>query len=191
MATRQPSRTWPFLRNLGLLSAVAALAALNWQIWTTPSDIRPIALDTAARTGLAPGSVPTGRERQDNQARNYTDTLARPMFRADRKPFVAEVTPPPSPSVEETVQQQPAAPQTQPPEGLKLVGIMRDGEGRDRALVKSAQSPTASWLEIGDEIDGWRISEIAPSAVTLSADASSIKLDLYPIAASQAEKPAP
>jgi hypothetical protein len=189
MATQQTSRTWPALRNLGLLSAVAALAALNWQILTTPTDIRPIALDTAARTDLAPGSVPTGTDRQENRARNYTDTLARPMFRADRKPFVAEVTPPPP--VEETVQEQPAAPQTQPPEGLKLVGIMRDGEGRDRALVKSAQSPTASWVGIGDEIDGWSISEIAPSAVTLSADASNIKLELYPIAASQAEKPAP
>lgn len=184
MATQQTSRAWPILRNLGLLGAIAALGSLNWQIWLVAKDIRPIALDSAAPSGLDFSGNVAGSTHGSRGPRNYAETLARPIFRADRKPFVAAVEGPP-PVVEETAEAAPAAKPIEPPQGLKLVGVMRDGDGQDRALVQSAQSPAASWLRIGDEIDGWRISAISPAAITLSADASSIELDLYPVAASQ------
>ncbi len=184
MANGQPSRSWPILRNLGLLGSIAALGALNWQILTTPLDIRPIALDRAARPNLENGGGIAGTAQRSREQGNYTETLARPLFRADRKPFVAAPEAPP-PVVEETVEAPPAAPGIEPPQGLKLLGVVRDGDGQDRALVKSAVTPAASWLQIGDEIDGWRISAIAASAVTLSAEAASIKLELYPVAASR------
>ena len=190
MATQQSSRTWRILCNLGLLGAIAALATLNWQIWITPNDIRPIALEQTAPSVLGTSSEVPRSAQGPARAKIYTETLARPIFRAGRKPFFAEVTPPP-PVSEEAVEAPPDAPPIEPPQGLKLVGVMRDGDGRDRALVKSAQSPSASWLQIGDDIDGWRISEIAPNTVTLSSDASTITLDLYPVAASQAETTAP
>jgi hypothetical protein len=190
MTTQQTSRAWPILRNLGLLGAIAALGTLNWTIWTTPIEIRPIALDSAASTGLDISSNVPGTTHGFRGPRNYTETLARPIFRADRKPFVAAVEAPP-PVVEETVEAAPAAKPIEPPQGLKLVGVMRDGEGQDRALVKSAQSPAASWLRIGDEIDGWRVSGISGSAVILSADTASVTLDLYPVAANQAGTTAP
>ena len=187
MANEQPSRSWPILRNLGLLGTIAALGALNWQILTAPIDIRPIALDRAAPSNLVNGGAIAGTTRRSREHGNYTETLARPMFRADRKPFVAAPEAPPV--VEETVEVPPAAPSIapgiEPPQGLKLLGVMRDGDGQDRALVKSAVTPAASWLRIGDEIDGWRLAAIASSAVTLSADASSIQLELYPVAASR------
>ena len=94
--------------------------------------------------------------------------------------FRSAAVEPPPPVIEEVVEAPQAAPPAQPPEGLKLVGVMRDGEGRDLALVKSAQSPSASWLEVGDEIDGWRVSAITQSGMTLSADAANVTLNLYP-----------
>ena len=191
MATQHPSRIWPILRNLSLFGAIAALASLNWQIWSTPKDIRPIALENTASSALEANSEGPGNAQRTNSAKIYTETLTRPIFRADRKPFVAEVAPPPPPPAEEAAEAPPAAPPVEPPQGLKLVGIMRDGDGQDRALLKSAQSPAASWLQTGDEIDGWRISGISGSAVTLSADTASVTLDLYPVAANHAGTTAP
>ena len=189
MPSHKSSRAWPFLRNLGLLGAITVLATLNWQIWATPNDIRPIALVQAAPS-LGTSSEIQSAGPGPARAKIYTETLARPIFRADRKPFVAEVPLPPL-VIEEAVEAPPAAPPIESPPGLALVGVMRDGDGRYRALVKSAQAPAASWRQIGDEIDGWRISGIAPSTITLSADASTITLDLYPVASSQAETTAP
>ena len=177
MASAIRFRIWPLFRNLLLLSATLGLAALNLQILRTPVDVSPIAPGGgAALVDAHTGEITTPPHRSPPPV--YRETLARPIFRADRKPFVAAVEPPPPP-VEVSVQA-PDAPPAQPPEGLKLVGVMRDGEGRDRALVKSAQSPSASWLEVGDEIDGWQISEITQSGMTLSADAASVTLNLYP-----------
>ena len=178
MASAIRFRIWPLFRNLLLLSATLGLAALNLQILRTPVDVSPIAPGGgAALVDAHTGEITTPPHRSPPPV--YRETLARPIFRADRKPFVAAVEPPP-PVIEEVVEAPQAAPPAQPPEGLKLVGVMRDGEGRDRALVKSAQSPSASWLEVGDEIDGWQISEITQSGMTLSADAASVTLNLYP-----------
>jgi hypothetical protein len=123
-------------------------------------------------------------------AKVYTETLARPIFRADRKPFVAAVEPPP-PAIEEAAEAPAPATQSQPPQGLKLVGVMRDGDGQNRAFVRSAQTPAANWLRVGDEIDGWRLSAITPSGVTLSSDTASVTLNLYPTADTETEAVTP
>lgn len=190
MAIRQPSRIWHALRKLALFGVIAALGLLNWQIWTKPQDIRPIALDHSASTPKATSGAIPSADPKPARAKVYTETLARPIFRADRKPFVAAVEPPP-PVIEEAVEAPQAAPPVEPPQGLKLVGVMRDNDGQDRALVRSAQTPAAAWLGVGDEIDGWRVSEITQSGMTLSADASSVTLNLYPTAESQPEAVTP
>ena len=95
MATQQPPALGHFYAISASSVPIAALATLNWQIWTTPKDIRPIALESTAQTGRAPDSGATAQSARERGRRNFTETLARPIFRADRKPFIAEVTPPP------------------------------------------------------------------------------------------------
>lgn len=173
-------RLWPFVRNTGLLAAVSALAALNWHLLTTPLDVRPIEAAPASSPMTGAALEPTGPTKPPQV---YRETLARPLFRPDRRPFVAAPPPPPEQETPVAVEAAsvPPAPLT-PPEGLKLVGVMRDGSGGGRALMRTAQSPSASWLEIGDEIEGWRVAKIGQSNVTLELEDAKVSLDLYPSA---------
>jgi general secretion pathway protein N len=88
-------------------------------------------------------------------------TLDRPLFSPSRRP----PAPPPPPVVQAA---EPPAPPAPPP-NLVLFGVVMDGEGA-RAVVRSGADRKLLRAQIGDEIEGWKVSQIEGRKVVLSLD---------------------
>ena len=88
-------------------------------------------------------------------------TLDRPLFSPSRRP----PAPPPPPVVQAA---EPPAPPAPPP-NLVLFGVVMDGEGA-RAVVRSGADRKLVRAQIGDEIEGWKVSQIEGRKVVLSLD---------------------
>jgi len=88
-------------------------------------------------------------------------TLDRPLFSPSRRP----PAPPPPPVVQASA---PPAPPPPPPD-LVLFGVVMDGEGA-RAVVRAGADKKLVRAQIGDEIDGWKVSQIEGRKVVLSLD---------------------
>jgi hypothetical protein len=86
--------------------------------------------------------------------------LDRPLFSPSRRPPArpAPVVQGPAPSA------QPA-----PPPNLVLLGVVMDGEGA-RAIVRAGTDQKSVRAQIGDEIEGWKVSQIEGRKVVLSLD---------------------
>jgi hypothetical protein len=89
-------------------------------------------------------------------------TLERPLFSPSRRP----PAPPPQPQAVETAAT--PAPPPSPP-NLVLVGVVMDGEGA-RAIVRNGTDKKIQRAQIGDDIDGWKVSQIDGRKVVLSLD---------------------
>jgi hypothetical protein len=89
-----------------------------------------------------------------------SSTLERPLFSPSRRP------PPPPPPV---AQAPPPPAPPPPPPNLVLFGVVMDGEGA-RAVVRSGADKKLVRAQIGDEIDGWKVSQIEGRKVVLSLD---------------------
>jgi general secretion pathway protein N len=87
-------------------------------------------------------------------------TLDRPLFSPSRRP----PAPPPPPPV------QVAAPPVPPPSppSLLLLGVVMDGEGA-RAIVRAGTEKKLLRAQIGDDIEGWKVSQIEGRKVVLSS----------------------
>jgi len=89
--------------------------------------------------------------------------LDRPLFSPSRRP----PAPPPAPPPIVQAAEPPAPPP--PPPNLVLFGVVMDGEGA-RAVVRSGADKKLVRAQIGDEIDGWKVSQIEGRKVVLSLD---------------------
>jgi hypothetical protein len=96
-------------------------------------------------------------------------TRERPLFRPDRRPLaappkLAEAPPPPAP---------PAA----PPQ-VSLSGVVVDEKG-PRALLRSDPSGKIAPARLGDDIGGWRITEIEDQYMVMSLDDRTVRVSLF------------
>jgi hypothetical protein len=89
-------------------------------------------------------------------------TRDRPLFSPSRRPV-----PPPPPSPSPPVEQAPVA-VIPPPPNVTLVGIVMDDDGA-RALIRSSATK-ADRVQIGDDIGGWKVSQIEGRRLVLSLD---------------------
>lgn len=87
----------------------------------------------------------------------------RPLFSPSRRPPAPPPAPPP------IVQAAEPPPPPPPPPNLVLFGVVMDGEGA-RAVVRAGADKKTVRAQIGDEIDGWKVSQIEGRKVVLSLD---------------------
>jgi len=88
-------------------------------------------------------------------------TLDRPLFSPSRRP---PAPPPPPPPVAQA-----PPPPPPPPPNLVLFGVVMDGEGA-RAVVRAGAGGKLLRAQIGDDIEGWKVSQIEGRKVVLSLD---------------------
>jgi hypothetical protein len=93
-------------------------------------------------------------------------TRDRPLFSPDRRPPA-----PPPPPVERAPEPPPAPPD------VTLLGIVVDGE-RARAIVRSGTAKIER-VQIGDDIGGWKVSQIGERRLLLSLDDRSAMFTLF------------
>lgn len=101
--------------------------------------------------------------------------LDRPLFLRSRRPFMAPV----EQSVPEN-KDVPAVPPALPPvtNELSLKGIAIYSDQRS-ALIASPQAPGGVWVQLGGTIDGWTMTNMQDSTVTLKFGSESTLLKLY------------
>jgi len=99
-----------------------------------------------------------------------TDVTSRPLFWSSRRPFepiaepvAPEIAPSPTPEVPDQI----------------LQGILITGDYR-RALFRRPNETEGVWLNEGDSIDGWKISNVFSDHTTLESNDEIVKLELYP-----------
>jgi hypothetical protein len=88
-------------------------------------------------------------------------TLDRPLFSPSRRPPAPPPPPPP-------IAQAPPPPPPSPP-NLVLFGVVMDGETA-RAVVRAGADRKMLRAQIGDDIEGWKVSQIDGRKVVLSLD---------------------
>jgi hypothetical protein len=149
------------LETTAFLALLSGLALLDVHVATSPLETTPVAppaagASVATSTGMAGNAV---RFRLDGIApESFTETLERPLFWPSRRPAVGAKPEVAVPSVP-----------TETSGDLRLAGVMSGGRGRARALIVSPQFPAGRWLEVGGEIDGWRLTRIENAVVSLEA----------------------
>lgn len=156
------------LATLGL----AALAALNWYVVTMPIDVSPAALSAGEETSPALPDGETQPLPQPAQEISFPQTLARPLFRPDRRP--RDTTKPEATASLRAASLRPQA----PPPSLELVGIIKESGGAGRALIRWGDEPTGSWVQVGHMLEGWRLSRIDARGIVLEADGRQVQLSL-------------
>jgi hypothetical protein len=154
------------------VAAVIGLGALNWHLLTVEIDISPIASPDMETQSLAAGIGETAVHAGTVGPANYSETLARPLFRASRRPPEAEKS------------QVAARPQAGPkqaarlPENLALVGVMKEHGRAGRALIRLGDS-AGQWVEVGHVLQGWRLSRIDTAGIAFEADGREQRLSLF------------
>lgn len=102
-------------------------------------------------------------------------TRERPLFDVSRRPpvpppplVVSRPAPPPS---------QPAEPASRPPPALVLTGIIIAGD-KAYAIVSESANPRPKTVQAGEQIAGWRVDQIAPRQMVLTAGTDRVVLEL-------------
>jgi hypothetical protein len=97
-----------------------------------------------------------------------SDTRDRPLFSPSRRP-------PPAPlPVAQLVAPEPEM----PPPSIVLLAIVRDG-GLAQAVVRTAEADNAIRARVGDEIAGWRVTQIETRRLMLSSGDRSVSFALF------------
>ena len=121
------------------------------------AGLAPASLDVAPPEKTAPvrkPAVPTA-----TPIAAYSETLARPLFHASRKP------------APELATATPEAPAADSPT-LKLVGVVIVPEGRS-ALIRIPGSAKLVEVSVGERIEGWRLETIETDRIVLKSGKSS------------------
>lgn len=100
----------------------------------------------------------------------FAQTRERPLFSPSRRP-------PPPPPVAVRREPDPPPPPPEPP-SVMLVGVISDEQGA-RALVRPNPMDKVREVKIGDEIGGWKVTEIAPRRIVLGLEQRSSAFALF------------
>jgi hypothetical protein len=156
----------------GLLFLIGVNATFAFWIFHSLSSDSAVEISTgawvpeanAALTDIAGPSAPNA----------YPETLARPIFFRDRRPYVPP--PPPPPPVQPAPVFVAPSPVTKP--DLVVSGIALIGDAK-QAYLGYPPNPDGIWVKEGEDVMGWQVSSITSAGVTISRAGQSIDLLLY------------
>jgi hypothetical protein len=98
-------------------------------------------------------------------------TRARPLFSPSRRP-----PPPPAPIAAPILPPAPV-PVAAPPPDIQLVGVVFGGRTHT-AIVEHPADPRPINVEVGDQIDGWTVTEIRPREIVLEHGPRTVTIGL-------------
>ena len=169
------------VKNTVLLGIVGALAFANWVLLsrTIDTSLPPVRKPTMTAVQNAP-DLPEQLVVPLRSVTDFPETLARPIFFADRrmpekpkpKPQVKPAPPPPPPVAATEV-----LPNLEP---LVLIGIKMTGRDSDRQiLVRTGAENQSVWLAVGDQFRGWTVRAVSNDEAVLEGRGQKSELKLY------------
>ncbi len=115
----------------------------------------------------------------DNLGAPFNQALARPVFRAGRRPFDPAQHMMPSQPAPPPVQQIAIVPQPPPDTSQILLRGISINAGKNRVLISSPEAPDGTWLALGGVIAGWKVKAIDRNSVHLAFGDQEAILSLY------------
>jgi len=159
----------PTRRSLVIFAVLVGVCVmLGWSIFGAmnrpPPSLESVTLRTSPQpTGVDEAPLPSFEARPVEQ---FISVLDRPLFRADRRPVVAEVEE--NPVVE---------PEREQPLEATLHGVLL-AEGQRVALLKPNRSSATFMVSQGEIFLGWRLLEVQPDKAIFGRDDERVTLTL-------------
>ena len=159
----------PLLRWSAIVLSVTAMALGGNALWQWHGSAPPVSeVKPPSLAGATIAPVLSAAEQQVAATpRRYVHIQARPLFSPWRAPpEMRKAAEAPKPT-------KTAAPVRLPPKLAKgqvqLLGVVIDS-GQELALIRAKREPEILRLSVGDDLDGWRLSEISPDSISLEQD---------------------
>jgi general secretion pathway protein N len=133
--------------------------------------LRSIALTAAPADPSGAPSAALANPLASLPLESLSATRDRPLFSPSRRP-----PPPPPPPAAPVVRAVEATPV--PPPSVVLLGIVTEAN-EARAMVRSDPSGKVVPARLGDEIGGWKVTQIEPRRLVLSIDDRSVSFSLF------------
>lgn len=151
-----------------LLCALCALV-LGAFVFAVRAAVEPVATAVTPTPQWRLPKLVVGAPSRIKPASADVQTRARPIFSRSRRPLAPQAG----------VQPTATTASSPPPLGLFVQAIA--GTRLDaRAFVVSRLFPAGKWHRIGEQVEGWTISDMHDSELTLTNGARSFRLHLYP-----------
>jgi general secretion pathway protein N len=147
------------MKHIPRLSLVASMLLLR-SIALAAEPVDPSGAPSAATLANPLASLPL---------ESLSATRDRPLFTPSRRP----PPPPPAAPVVRAVEATPV-----PPPSVVLLGIVTESN-EARAMVRSDPSGKVVRARLGDEIGGWKVTQIEPRRLVLSIDDRSVSFYLF------------
>lgn len=159
-----------------LLCLVAALGYANWTLATHEIDIAPLPPSQGVTSEQFDPPLPQAEIAQRPLA-DYRETVTRPLFSPTRTPIVPKQAV--ESSAEIVTEPSPPAPAPVEPSRLKVAGVMLVAGRMQRALVRLEGESHGKWVEVGNEIQGWKLTRIERGLVVVEKEGGLEELLLY------------
>jgi general secretion pathway protein N len=150
------------------------LALANWHVLMMPIDISAVAPPAPQPIAATSATEHLADAAPSLTAEAFPVTLARPLFRDTRRP-----PDPAKPEIADARAVEPPKP-VRLPDGLALIGIVKESGDSGRALIRSPASGTGQWVEVGHLLEGWRLSRIETGSILFEAEGHKQSLSLFP-----------
>lgn len=142
---------------------VGLLVLLNLYLLQSPIDTSPIPLAAGKIEAPNRSASDLATALDNKSAAQFRETVGRPLFNPSRKP----------------VQQDSAGKDSQPEAvDMRLVGVMKSGDGPPRALIRFGGEQTGKWLAEGEEHNGWRLRKVEARSAVVEGGGRSLELTL-------------
>jgi hypothetical protein len=173
----QTKRRSPLLM-LALLALNGLAGAGVWHALGRPIDTAPIKAPDARATwerssSTDPGTLAPG----PRSVADLPETTRRPLFSANRRPWV-EKPKTPEPVVKVATPQPQVAAPPYPPNQFQLIGVNTGNRNfTARALIRAGNEAQGTWVQVGESIRGWKLRQVTnDSSVILETRGEQVEL---------------
>lgn len=168
------------MQVLPLLGTGALLVAAGYTAFTaTQQDTTTIPLigtqvgdTTTDQSARQISLVPNAR---DNAF--YTAITDRPLFQESRRPIAPQIEEAEEPEAEAPVPTAPTVLPQAPPPNVRLLGVLAGGARTAALLSISGDDP--QWQNIGSDVAGWTLDQIAADHIVLTEQERAHRVELY------------
>ncbi|KRQ94714.1 hypothetical protein CQ12_04065 [Bradyrhizobium jicamae] len=144
------------------LAAVIGLAAV-----ATFSAVISLELSTVTAPTWLGRSGSAAKAAGTRASAGFENILQRPLFSRNRQVFVAAEPASAPPPMAATLDS-----------GITLKGVFMS-DGVAKAFLMTSQNPVGVWVQVNEQIDGWRIAAVTPEQVVLEGQGEKLTVPLH------------